>query len=538
MRGLLSSLGCRWCDARPATLGGMNVLRALLLALAMGALTACATTRTDTSTLSEEDKANILAEELAWLDAANQPQVPKPTTPKPSEILEAPKPPDPLDQRVTLTAGGIPLNLLLRRLADQAGLRLVTEREVVITTPVSVNFQGLPVREALKAVLTPQGLFSRVDGDSLVVYAFETRGWTISLPVVSLSATTSITNETGGTVGVINQGSDSTRAPADTLARNGVNLGPRAEVATRVTNISTWTELEAAVRAIASKDGTVMINPALGLVTVRDRPDRLSEVDRFLARLEAEAAQQIAVEIRAFEVTLSESDSYGIDWSRVWKALVGNTTPTVAGSFATPLTLPISVSLNKPSGIDLFIRALSTHGKVKVLSQPSIRLLNGHPAVIQAARVRAFVAEASQTTTGTVGTSTFSLRLGSVQDGLIVPLSARIVQDEIVLNLAPVLSQVRDIRTVTSGTTSVEAPDVDNRALQTTVRLQNGETVVLGGLISTQERDERQGRSIALKHVPILGWLLGSPKKSAPRTEIVLTLTPTIVPRTANKGQL
>jgi len=97
---------------------------------------------------------------------------------------------------------------------------------------------------------------------------------------------------------------------------------------------------------------------------------------------------------------------------------------------------------------------------------------------------------------------------------------------------------VRDIRTVTSGTTSVEAPDVDNRALQTTVRLQNGETVVLGGLISTQERDERQGRSIALKHVPILGWLLGSPKKSAPRTEIVLTLTPTIVPRTANKGQL
>ena len=110
MRGLLSSLCCRWCNASPATLGGMNVLRALLLALAMAALTACATTRTDTSTLSEEDKANILAEELAWLDAANQPQVPKPTTPKPSEILEAPKPPDPLDQRVTLTAGGIPMS--------------------------------------------------------------------------------------------------------------------------------------------------------------------------------------------------------------------------------------------------------------------------------------------------------------------------------------------------------------------------------------------------------------------------------------------
>src|SRR3989449_6764181 len=220
MRGLLSSLCCSWRNARPATFGGMNVLRALLLALAMAALTACATTRTDTSTLSEEDKASILAEEFERLRAANQPQTPKPAAPKPLEILEAPKPPEPLDRRVTLTAGGIPLNLLLRHLADQAGLRLVTEREVVITTPVSVNFQGLPVREALKAVLTPQGLFSRVDGDSLVVYAFETRGWTISLPVVSLSATTSISNETGGMVGVINQASDSTRAPADTLARD------------------------------------------------------------------------------------------------------------------------------------------------------------------------------------------------------------------------------------------------------------------------------------------------------------------------------
>ncbi|MGH7308280.1 MAG: type II secretion system protein GspD [Candidatus Rokuibacteriota bacterium] len=367
----------------------------------------------------------------------------------------------------------------------------MTEREVAVTTPVSVNFQRLPIREALDAVLPPLGLSSRVDSDSLVVYAFDTRGWNISLPVISLSATTSITNETGGTVGVTNQVSDSTRAPAATLVRNGINLGPRAEVTTRVTNISTWTELEAAVKAIASKDGTIAISPALGLLTVRDRPDRLGEIDRFLARFEAEAAQQIAVEVRAFEVSLSESDGYGIDWSRVWKSLAGDTAPIVAGSFATPLTLPISLGLNEPSGLNLFIRALSTQGKVKVLSQPSIRLLNGHPAVIQAGRVRAFVAEASQTVMGTAGTSTFGLKLGSVQDGVILPLTARIVQDEVLLTLAPILSQVRDIRTVTSGTTSIEAPDVDNRALQTTVRLRNGETVVLGGLISSPERDER-----------------------------------------------
>jgi len=508
----------------------MNVPRALLLAFATVALTSCASGRTGLLTLSEENKASILAEELAWLDAASQPQAPKPPASKSVEILEAPKRPHPLDRRITLTAGGAPLNLLLSRLADLAGLQLVTEREVAVTTPVSINFQRLPIREALTAVLAPLGLSSRVDGDSLVVYAFDTRSWTVSLPVVSLSVATSITNETGATVGVTTQASDSTRTPVETMARNGVNLGPRAEVATRVTNVSTWTELEAAVKAIASRDGTVVISPVLGLVTVRDRPDRLSEIDRFLARFEAEAAQQIAVEIRAFEVTLNESNSYGIDWSRVWNSLAGSTALSVAGSFATPLTLPIGVSLSEPGGLHLFIRALSTQGKVKVLSQPSIRLLNGHPAVVQAGRVRAFVTEASQTVTGTTGTSTFSLKLGSVQDGVILPLTARIVQDEVLINLAPILSQVRDIRKVTSGTASIEAPDVDNRALQTTVRLRNGETVVLGGLISSPERDERLDLPIVLKYVPILGWMFGSREKSAVRTELVLTLTPTIVP--------
>lgn len=481
----------------------MNVARSLLLVLAAAALTSCASGRSGPLTLGEEDRANILAEELAWLDSASQPPAPKPAAPRSVGFPEAPKRPGPLDRRITLTAGGAPLNLLLSRLADQAGLRLVTEREVPAGTPVSATFKRLTIREALGAVLTPLGLSSRVEGEALVVYAFDTRSWTISLPVVSMSVATSL--------------------------RNSVNLGTRAEVATKVPDASTWTELEAAVKAIASRDGSVVVSPALGLVTVRDHPDRLGEIDRFLARFEAEAAQQVAIEIHAFEVSLDGSESYGIDWPRVWDSLAGNTSVSVAAVVTTPLTLPMGVSLSGPGRVRQFIRALSSQGKVKVLSQPSIRLLNGHPAIVQAGRVRPFVTEVSQTATGAMGASMSALKLGSVQDGVILPLTARIVQDEVILNVAPILAQVRDIRKVASGTTSIEAPDVDSRSLQTTVRVRSGETVVLGGLFSSPERDERLGFPIALKHVPIVGWLFGARKKSAVRTELVLTLTPTIV---------
>src|SRR5260370_16655778 len=79
-------------------------------------------------------------------------------------------------------------------------------------------------------------------------------------------------------MGVTTPTTDQTVATDSPTASNGVNLGARAQVATKVTNVSTWTELETAVKAIASKDGTVMITPALGLITVRDPPDRLGHV--------------------------------------------------------------------------------------------------------------------------------------------------------------------------------------------------------------------------------------------------------------------
>src|SRR5260370_42330324 len=117
-------------------------------------------------------------------------------------------------------------------------------------------------------------------------------------------------------MGVTTPTTDQTVATDSPTASNGVNLGARAQVTTKVTNVSTWTELETAIKAIASKDGTVMITPALGLITVRDRPDRLGEGDVFLTRFEAAAARQIAAEGRAFAVTRSGADSHAIGVAR------------------------------------------------------------------------------------------------------------------------------------------------------------------------------------------------------------------------------
>jgi hypothetical protein len=174
----------------------------------------------------------------------------------------------------------------------------VIDHEVVGTVPVSAALQDLPLREALKTVLTPQALFARVDGPSLVVYTFEARGWTISLPVVTLSASTSITNETGATVANM----------SETSTRRAPRRAP-GQPTTRIVSISTWTDLETAVKTIASRDATVTINPALG----PHRRPRPSGPPRSRRRVpgspRGRGTQQIAVEVRAFEVTVSDSYS-------------------------------------------------------------------------------------------------------------------------------------------------------------------------------------------------------------------------------------
>jgi type IVB pilus formation R64 PilN family outer membrane protein len=498
-----------------------------LAALAFAALAACGACATPPvrPELSEQDRQSILAEELGREDGVSAaPQRP----PMPAPAVEPA-----LERRITMTGVGVPLGTVLERLAAAAGLRLVVEREVDLARPVQVQWRDTPVGGALRSLLAPLAYHARVVGEELVVYAFEIRSWTVPVPAIKTTVRTEISNTTlpgGGTGGggapCAGGGGAAPQGATGQVA--GVNLGASTCVGTE-SQLTSWEELEQAVRAYLSSEGTLTVNRALGILTVRERPDRLAQIDRFLGQYHAAASQQIAVQVRAIEVQLTASDQYGIDWSRVWSGVFGTTRLTTAAAFASPLTLPFSLGLTEGDRLRILIKALSTQGKVRVLNQPSIRLVNGVPAVIQVGRVQTFLAQASTTVSGAVGTTTSSLQLGSVQDGVILPITAWVVGDEILLNLAPVVSRVRQIRTITSGATTVEAPELDNRSVQTTVRLRNGETVVLGGFIGSAEADRRAGVPLLLRSVPVLGWLFGSLDQQAERTEVVLTLTPTLI---------
>ena len=508
-----------------------------IAALAAGLLlTACALTPPEPRLPSDRAARDILTEELQKAAPPAPPIIARvpPARPEPEQATV-----DPLSAAtVTLRGTEIPLGEALIRLARPTGLTLVIEPEVEGQTPVNLDLHDLPVRDALRAVLSPFGYAHRVEPREgradLVVYAFETRVWALSLPPGESQWEQTIANQStiaGGsqdpTTGIL-----TTTTPGGAPA---VQLGSKVSLTQKGEKLSFWDDVKTALQRMVSPKGWSAINRLAGTVTIRERPDRLAEIDRYFQSVEQEVARQVQVEVKVLEVALTSQDALGIDWEQVASGLLDSGKGKLSFSaqatsqLLTGTTLPLSLILK--SGSDrLVIKALGQQGHVRTLSQPKVLISNNHAAVIQVGQVRSFIAALSTTVSGTGGLSQTSASLGSVQDGMILALTPRVYGQEVVMIVTPVLTRINQIRTITlSGDNKIEAPEFNNRALSTTVRVPAGGMAVLGGLINEEDRTHEAGLPW-IRKIPVLGWLLfGFRDQRAARSEVVIMLTPTII---------
>lgn len=518
-------------------------MRTLIVPLGISlALAACAMTPPTPQLPSDREAKEILKEELLKAAPPRPPIIAgiPPAEPGP---VEAAKPEDPLSKaRVTLRGAEVPLGEALIRLARPTGLTLVIEPEVEGQSPVNLDLHDLPVREALRAVLSPFGYAFRVeqtpDRSDLVVYAFATRVWSLSLPPGQSEWEQTITNQSSSGSGT-QQSSSGSQTTTTTGSASSVQLGSKVSLTQKGEKLSFWADVDEALKRMVSQKGWYTVNRMAGTVTARERPDRLAEIDRYFQSVESEVGRQVQVEVKVLEVALTSQDTLGIDWQQVASGLLdsGKGRLTFSGQATAQLltgtTLPFSLILK--SGSDqLFIRALGQQGHVRTLSQPKLLISNNHAAVIQVGEVRSYVASVQTTLSGTGGTSQTSASLGSVQDGVILGLTPRIQGRDVVMTVTPVLTRINQIRTIQlSADSKIEAPDINNRALSTTVRVPDGGTAILGGLINEEDRTNEAGLPW-LRKIPILGWLLfGFRDQRAARSEVVIMLTPTVVSQAA-----
>ena len=250
---------------------------------------------------------------------------------------------------------------------------------------------------------------------------------------------------------------------------------------------------------------------------------------------------QVLIEVRIEELTLNRAHKLGVDWTQVKTAL--GDTPATAGSFSTSTaisalagaTLPNNTLVgNFSSGkLSAVITALQQQGELKTITKPSLRLLNNQKGFVKVGEDRTFYSLFSNVTINQAGvvtpqTTTQNVYQGQPQTfGVVLPVTAQISRDGwVTLVMEPARTQLNGVDTSPDNTQT--SPDTNNETISTMLRLRDGESAILGGLVRDTESKQTNGLPF-LSSIPFLGRLARTDAATSTKNELIVTVSVHII---------
>ncbi|MDR2925692.1 MAG: general secretion pathway protein GspD [Azoarcus sp.] len=313
------------------------------------------------------------------------------------------------------------------------------------------------------------------------------------------------------------------------------------QIATKAAN-HFWETLENNIRALLMEEGqkpqgsnterpaSVISNRETGILMVLASARQHRKVAGFIELVQSAAQRQVMVEATIAEVTLADGYRQGIDWNRLGAPLVSM---TPRGANDTASMLP-SVSYLSNS-LDIRLDWLETFGTVKVLSSPKLSVLNNQTAILKVVEeVVYFLVDASVTeyTSTDREKVTATTRPQSVSVGLVMAITPQIGRDgSIILGVRPTISSIsgfKDDPNPSLGNIPNRVPQIRTREMESVLRLADGETAVLGGLME-DKLDADTGRIPLFGAIPLLGEFFTRRENSVRRTELVIFLRPRLI---------
>ncbi|MEJ6001561.1 secretin N-terminal domain-containing protein [Paucibacter soli] len=276
-------------------------------------------------------------------------------------------------------------------------------------------------------------------------------------------------------------------------------------------------QVQAMVRAIA-KVRDIHIDERLNLMVVRDTPEVLRLVERLIASVDL-PEPEVMLEVEVMELATDHVDQLGLQWPETVSYGLPGGNGVASGQVLLGRRDEFRASIANPAVVATL---KGTSGNTNLLANPKIRVRNRDKAkVLIGQKVPVFT-----TTTNFAQTSSVAASVSYLDVGLKLEVEPTIQLDNdvaIKVNLE-VSNLIRQV-TGPGGTTAYE---IGTRQTNTTLRLADGETQVLAGLISDEDRRSATGVP-GLSGLPLLGKLFGVQTDNRAKTEVVLLITPRIV---------
>jgi type II secretory pathway component GspD/PulD (secretin) len=289
---------------------------------------------------------------------------------------------------------------------------------------------------------------------------------------------------------------------------------PEPPVATQIRTLkvqySDTRQIAEILTKYASRHGK--ITPLIGrkVIVVEDQPAHVERIEKLLEQLDVRP-KQVMIEAKILEVTLDETEQYGVDWKRIFGSATAGTSGFAAGSAEAPRPGFFFSLLN--SRLELFLSALATKGRVRTLATPKLLALENQEA-------KAVIGDS----TGYKVTTTINL---------VTTESVQFLESGVILKVIPSVDQRGRVMLkvhpeVSSATLSLGIPSKKSTEVTTELICEDGQSIFIGGLIksgSTQQRDAVP----LLGNIPVLGHLFSSTTQTVSASETVVIITPHVI---------
>lgn len=487
-----------------------------------------------------------LKDDIASSDVIPEPVIDVPILPEP-ELR-------PSLETYTVIVNQVPVSELLFSMARDAKLNLDIDSDIKGSVTMNAIDQTLP--QILERLSRQAAIDYRLEDDTLHIRADKPRLQLYNVNYLnmariskgSVEVSTEISSTSSGTEGGKGGGNNS------------------SSVVENESNNEFWKTLIVNITGVLGEDtkaGTdskqanknIIVNRETGVIGVRATSVQHRQIRELLDRVIGSAQRQVMIEATIAEVTLSDRYQAGIDWSMMRTDALGNVDQIsqnlLGGNLGTTPFFQLTGSNTNSSGENLSatLKALETFGDVKVLSSPKVMALNNQTAMLKVVDNAVYFSvevtpEKVNATTGLVTTpATIDTDINTVPIGFVMTVLPYIDENDVVtLNVRPTISRIVD--TIADPNPELakenvisEIPIIQVREIESVLKVNNGNTAVIGGLMQDQVNKKQSGVPI-LSSIPLLGTLFSYQDDEYVKSELVIFIRPVVVHDASLSGDL
>ena len=368
-----------------------------------------------------------------------------------------------------------------------------------------MRIKNFTLNQILNLILTQKNLFYTLKNNSIEISYFKTKTYKINFISASRSGSSNL-NATDNTV-------------------------------TNTYDFDFWGKLKNQIATLLMSNLTIdpnyklldkanfppIVDKDTGLVVVTGTMKQLNAVDEYIINLRHNLQKEVLIDVHMYSVELASSNQTGIDWSSLSLNMNRQNVPLkgkyIGGS--------LSVFNSATFSISGLLNFLATNGNVNSISNPKIMTLNNQKAIISVGNT-IYYKYASSVVTDKNGNPTTQYTINSKFVGIVLDITPQISDNgNIVLSIQPTLSAFRDLTQLDNINRGMP-PDTKDNTMLSIVRLKNNQTLVLGGLITTDTQLRANGIPV-LKEIPVIKYLFSSKSKVTDKKELVFVITPHII---------